>query len=178
MPKTVLDLERYVPHLLVSITNKLSAGGAHLYRKLYGVGVTEWRILAMLAIEPSIPASRVCQVIGLDKALVSRVTQTLAQRGLVSVKKDQSDTRRQLIMLTAKGNRLHDDIINFALRREQLLVGDLSREELKVLTNLLSRLHARVDAVNAYKPMPKDTSSRKQKGREPMPTSVRPNAEG
>ena len=70
--RDVLDLERYVPALLVFLANKLTSGASTILRRHFGVGTTEWRIMAMLAVEPWIAAGRVCKVIGFDKAAVSR----------------------------------------------------------------------------------------------------------
>src|SRR5438309_806090 len=81
----VLDLERYVPALITFIANKLSRSATVLYQKRFGVNVTEWRILALLAIEPGIPASRICHVIGFDKGPVSRTLGMMQQRGLVAI---------------------------------------------------------------------------------------------
>ena len=51
----VLDLDRYVPALITFIANKLSRSATTLYQKRFGVNVTEWRILSLLAIEPTFP---------------------------------------------------------------------------------------------------------------------------
>ena len=74
----VLDLDRYVPALITFIANKLSRSATVVYQKRFGVNVTEWRILSLLAIEPEISAARICHVIGFDKGPVSR---TLAGDG-------------------------------------------------------------------------------------------------
>lgn len=152
MVRTVLDLDNYVPALITFVSNKLSAGASNTYRKLFDVGITEWRIIALLAIEPSIPANRICQVIGFDKALVSRSVQLMADRGIVSIVPDDTDARRKTIALTKAGNDLHDRIIQVALEREQLLLQDLAPEERLTLIRLLHRLHARVADVNAHQP--------------------------
>lgn len=165
MSRTVLDLDRYVPALLVFISNKLSHGGSAVYRRLFGIGVTEWRILAMLAVEPNIPAHRICHVIGLDKGLVSRVVQTLADRGIVSVKPDVQDSRRHVIGLTPKGQRLHDQVIAVALEREKILLSDLTPREVDSLVRLLQRLHKKIDEVNAYDPAAKADKERRRKPR-------------
>lgn len=152
MARVVLDLERYVPGLLTIIANKLSHGSSSVYRELFRVGATEWRILSMLAVEPDIRAQRICEVTGLDKALVSRVVQVLAERGLVSVKSDAKHRRRHVIRLTPDGQRMHDRVILVALEREKVLLSDLSPREIDTLVNLLQRLLKKVDAVNAYRP--------------------------
>jgi hypothetical protein len=66
--RVVLDLDRYVPALITFIANKLSRGATVVYQKRFGVNVTEWRILSLLAIEPEISAARICHVIGFDRA--------------------------------------------------------------------------------------------------------------
>ena len=44
--------------------------------------------MSLLAIEPGIPASRICHVIGFDKGPVSRTLAGLKKRGLVSIRTD------------------------------------------------------------------------------------------
>jgi DNA-binding MarR family transcriptional regulator len=144
----VLDLGSYVPALLTFLANKLSRSGSALYRRHFGVGIIEWRILAMLAVEPSIPASRICQVIGLDKGPVSRSLAFMERRGLVAIRADQTDTRRRLAALTEAGKALHDRILAVALERERRLLSCLSPEQRAELVGLLNRLHDNLDAVN------------------------------
>jgi DNA-binding MarR family transcriptional regulator len=150
--RTVLDLDNYVPALVNFVSNKLSAGASKTYRKLFGVGVTEWRIISLLAIEPNISANRICQVIGFDKALVSRAIQQMADRGYVSNGPDPSDARKKTVTLTRAGYDLHDRIIEVALEREQLLLSDFTPTERRILVDLLRRMHAQVAVVNAYHP--------------------------
>ena len=51
-----LDLENYVPAFLTWIANKLSSSASLIYRRRFGVGIVEWRIMALLAVEPWITA--------------------------------------------------------------------------------------------------------------------------
>jgi len=140
----VLDLDSYIPFLLSAIGNKWSRSSSGLYLKQFGVGVTEWRILAMLAIEPRITAYRICQVIGLDKAATSRALKALEGRGLVRSWQEDPANHRKLVELTDAGWVLHDRIIALAHRREAVMLSDLSQEEVQVLAELLRRLHRRI----------------------------------
>ena len=149
---TVLDLARYVPALLIHTSNKMSTGANAIYRRTFGVGVTEWRVLALLAIEPNVPAQRICEMIGFDKAIVSRVVKSLQARGEVKVTPDGADNRRRRIALTAKGRQLHDRVIVFALERERRLLAGFSAGEVQVLRGLLHRLHANLPLANGYDP--------------------------
>lgn len=150
----VLDLARYVPALLTFVSNKLSRSGSALYRRHFGVGIIEWRVLTMLALEPSIPASRVCQVIGLDKGPVSRSLAGLERQGLVTIRADAADTRRRLATLTPAGRALHDRIIVVALERERRLLSCLTAKQQDSLIELLNLLHENLGAVNRPIPIP------------------------
>ena len=144
----VLDMARYVPAMLIHISNKMSTGANATYRRLFGASVTDWRVLSQLAIEPNIPAQRICEVIGFDKAIVSRVVRALQSRGLVRISADESDSRRLRIALTSKGWKLHDRMILVALERERLLLSGLTPKEVDLLCDLLSRLHDKVRLAN------------------------------
>lgn len=147
-----LNLSRYVPGLLTFLTNKLATGASHCYRKHFGIGVVEWRMLSMLAVENHITAGRITQVIGLDKSAVSRSLQSLEKAGYVSSEVDAIDARRYTVSLTESGRVLHDRVLTVALERERRLLTGLSPEEIDVLVNLLGRLHLNVDHVNDYDP--------------------------
>ena len=160
----VLDLGGYVPGLLTFLANKLSRGASALYRRHFGVGIIEWRIVSMLAIEPWIPASRVCQVIGLDKGPVSRSLALLEKRGLVEMRADGQDARRRLAALTQAGHALHDRIIAVALERERRLLSCLSPDQRAELVALLNLLHDNMDAVNRPLAVPPAKPSAPPKG--------------
>lgn len=146
-----LNLERYIPSLITFLANKLSSGASSIYREQFGVGIVEWRLLALLAVENGISANRMCQVIGLDKGGVSRSLKFLEQEGYVSSSPDSSDARRSLIFLTKEGKALHDKIFDIAIAREKMLLQDLSKKEVDVLIKLLNRLNEKVSQVNEFK---------------------------
>jgi len=148
-PRAVLDLERYVPALLVFLANKLTSGASAILRRHFGVGTTEWRIMAMLAVEPWIAAGRVCKVIGFDKAAVSRTLVMLQDKGLIRARSHHSDGRSSVYALSDRGWRLHGRILELSLEREQRLLGGLSAAEREVLIGLLNRLHRRIPDMNA-----------------------------
>lgn len=144
----VLDLERYVPALLVFLANKLTAGASTLLRRHFSVGTTEWRIMALLAVEPWITANRVCKVIGFDKAAVSRSVAVLQDKALVLSRPHASDSRSQELALSKGGWRLHDRIILVSLEREERLLSGLKPAEREQLIALLNRLHAKIPDMN------------------------------
>lgn len=147
-----LNLTRYVPALLNFLSNKLAAGASQCYRKHFGVGVVEWRMLSMLAVESDITANRICQVIGLDKSAVSRSLQALEAAGHIGTEVDPKDGRRYTVSLTDSGKALHDRMLKVALERERRLLSGLTPDEVDTLVELLGRLHVKVNDVNDYEP--------------------------
>ena len=142
-----LDLERYVPAFITFIANKLSNSATAFYQGNFGVNVTEWRIMSLLAIEPGISAARICQVIGFNKGPVSRTLSDMQSRGLITIRIDPNDARTHSISLTGKGRATHDKVIVAALERERKLMSCLSADEQEVLIDLLRRLHNNLGAV-------------------------------
>jgi len=143
----MLDLDRYVPAFITFIANKLTNSATAFYQRNFGVNSTEWRIMSLLAIEPDIPASRICQVIGFDKGPVSRTLNVMQKRGLIAIRSAPDDGRTHSIALTTKGRLTHDKVIVAALERERRLLSCLNDNEQEVLVDLLRRLHENLGAV-------------------------------
>ena len=143
----LLDLDRYFPAFVTFIANKLSNSATAVYQRNFGINITEWRIMTQLALEPGIPASRICQVIGFNKGPISRTLAVMQKRGLVTIRTDPNDARTHSISLTAKGRSIHDKVIVVALEREKRLLSCLKAEEREVLIELLRRLHNNLGAV-------------------------------
>lgn len=148
VPRRLINLEHYVPAYLTFIANKWSRSASRLYLSQFGIGIEAWRIIVLLAIEKSITANRICQVIFMDKASVSRSLKNLEALGLIEFKDDPSDARQRFIELTTKGLAIHDEIIGIALARETRLLACLSDEEQETLTHLLARVHANLDVLD------------------------------
>jgi len=139
-----LNLDNYVPAYLTFLAGKISNSASATYRPQFGIGITDWRIMALLATEPWISAGRICDVIGLDKAAVSRSVRGMKATGIVDLQRGGDDQVRQAIALTRKGLALHDRVVKISLARERHLLRDFSAPERKQLINFLSRMHAQI----------------------------------
>jgi DNA-binding MarR family transcriptional regulator len=148
MSAQALDIDRYIPAYFAYLAGKISSSASATYRPRFGVGITDWRIMAMLAGEPWISPARICAATGLDKAAVSRSVRVLERAGLIDILPDAADQRRQSVALTRKGVTLHDRIVALALERERVLLQGFSAGERKRLLEFLVRLQARVQAAN------------------------------
>jgi DNA-binding MarR family transcriptional regulator len=150
--RDVLDLGGYVPYFLTAISNTWSRSSSRLYLERFGVGVTEWRVMSQLAIEPAIAAQRICEVIGLDKGAVSRSVAALVAAGHVTERPNRRDARRQVLSLTPRGYALHARLIALATARERMMLADLSPQEREQLIDLLRRVHAKLPELREAAP--------------------------
>jgi DNA-binding MarR family transcriptional regulator len=143
----VVDLEQYVPAYFSWIANKLSGGASQAYLSAFNVGIETWRLLVLLAIENRLSAQRISQVIGMDKASVSRAFKSMHKRGLITISLDSRDGRLRVAAITPKGRALHEQILDIALKRERAFISVLTEAERDTLIALLHRLHDNLPAV-------------------------------
>ncbi|MFB9947577.1 MarR family winged helix-turn-helix transcriptional regulator [Rhizobium puerariae] len=127
----ILDITNYIPFFLSSINNALSRGASAIYRDQFGIGITEWRAISMLAIEPEITAARICEVVNLDKAAASRALATLDEMGYLGSVISEKDPRKRRWWLNDKGYELHARIIRIALAREEKLIAGVHPDDLE-----------------------------------------------
>ena len=143
-----LELDRYIPALITFFANKMSVGASQIYAQLFQINVIEWRIISMLAVEPNISASRISQIIGLDKGAVSRAIAKLSAENYVKITPDQKDARATRISLTEEGLKLHDRVYKVAMDREQAIFNVLAEEDQEHLIRILNILNANIVETN------------------------------
>jgi DNA-binding MarR family transcriptional regulator len=145
--KVALHLEEYVPGLLSWLSNKLAAGASQAYRRQYGLGIVEWRILSYLAVYDWGTGAQMSQFMGIDKAAISRGAAFLQTKKLI---KNRAGFGRNLEFgLTAKGRQLHDRIIRLALARQDALLSGLSKNDVSALIGYLHILLKNLAVVEA-----------------------------
>ncbi|MFM1987441.1 MAG: hypothetical protein RJA99_398 [Pseudomonadota bacterium] len=106
----------------------------------HGLGLSEWRVLAVLHDHPGSAASEVAQRTGLDKMSVSRALASLEAAGRVVRRPDPDDGRRALATLTAAGRQLHRGLLRPSREREAAVAGGLSAAERRQLAVLVARM--------------------------------------
>lgn len=133
-----LDLDRYVPGLLLWLSNKVSSSASALYHERFGISVTEWRVLAYFKIHPWTTASTACELMGLDKAAVSRAIAGLLERGTLESR--PQGLRKIEYRVTPEGVKLHNAVYRLAMAREEALLKDIDGDERELLIGLLKRM--------------------------------------
>jgi DNA-binding MarR family transcriptional regulator len=143
-PGTFDEFGQSISYLIGAISNVLSIGGSRFYRKHFGIGLSEWRLMWVLGIEPVMTARRASQIMGSDKAAVSRAIAGLERRGLLHAVADPADNRQRLIRLSPAGTDLYRRMITVSRERQRRLLAPLSGEDQHNLASLLRRLHTHI----------------------------------
>jgi DNA-binding MarR family transcriptional regulator len=179
----VLDLNSHIATKITVLANSLSRAASRYYRKRYGIGVVEWRLVMLIGQAVETRANRICGETELDKGAVSRSLAVLQRLGLVGIEEDGTDSRRNNITLTPKGRDLRDEMVPIALDRQSELVANLTQAEIETLIDLIDRLQASVAAGEALadepplSPPPPVPRSH-QRARQPAPGRPAPRRQG
>ena len=129
--RKVVSLGSFIPGLLSRVDNAVSRGASLIFRRDFGIGMVEWRVMAMLAIEPRIHAVRICEVTSSDKGQVSRALASLHEREFVDCEVVSADVRKKKWWLTEEGYAEHDRLFSVALEREKRLIKGCDPEDLE-----------------------------------------------
>lgn len=140
-----LELARHLPFLLSQVSRMLSIGASRTFQKYFGVGVREWRVLAILGDYGPASAAEMVGQAAFDKATVSRAVKTLEKLGFVERLPDETDGRKQQVRLTDTGVELHDRIVPLAVMRAKVLESALTAQERTQLYNIIKKLKNQIE---------------------------------
>ncbi|TBR11563.1 MAG: MarR family transcriptional regulator [Lysobacter sp.] len=140
MPPAGLDLEHFLPYRLSVLSNRVSGAIARMYSERFGLGVTEWRVMAVLGRYPGLSAGEVAQRTAMDKVAVSRAVAGLVDAGHVERQTHDEDRRRSVLRLSAAGRAIFDEVAPLAMAFERRLLDGMAPSERDVLFGLLDRL--------------------------------------
>jgi len=140
---TILELERFLPYRLSVLSNRISGSIAREYSQRFDLGVTEWRVMAILGRTPDLSANQVAQRTAMDKVAVSRAVASLLESGRLLRSFDDDDRRRSVLRLSEAGYAIYDQIVPLALGFEARWIEGIAPDELKVFERVLSTLTER-----------------------------------
>lgn len=135
-----LDLEHFLPYRLSVLSNRVSSAIAREYSERFDLGVTEWRVLAVLGRYPDLSANEVAQRTAMDKVAVSRAVAGLVSAGRLLRETDGDDRRRSVLRLSEAGYRVHDEVAPLALAFDRRVLDGMDASERALLFRLLDRL--------------------------------------
>jgi DNA-binding MarR family transcriptional regulator len=141
------------PILVIYRLLKLSSiiSGPYIQRDAtrYGVSLNELRVLMTLAPLREAASHEVARVAGMNQMSVSRAVAALRAHKRVRQRTDPNNRRRRLLQLTDEGWELHRKALPHVEKMANLLLGDLTQDEIGQLSRFVDIMAARLETANA-----------------------------
>lgn len=141
-----LDLTEFPSFRLVEAHALIHRNVTRVYLSGFGLGVPEWRLLALLARRSPLTMREVKARSWMDKGQISRAATLLERQKLLDREADPAHGKRQVLRITAAGLRLFKKIWPEAQRSQAMLLAALSPAERSALFSGLDKLLAAADA--------------------------------
>ena len=129
-------IENYLPYMLNTLVHNMLRGVETRFEE-YGLTVTTWRILAVLAENPSCGFARLAKLTDTQPATLSRLIGTMIKSKLVRQRRSRSDARTVSINITAEGREVLERTMPWAVGAEERLVDGVAEAEIEVLKRIL-----------------------------------------
>ena len=142
-----INIDRHATAQINMLANKLMMKSSSAYTQNFGIGMMEWRVIAVLSNNPNSSLQVVSDILGLDKAAISRTIKKLEEKKYISIDGDETDKRVYVINLTNSGKELYEVAADFAIEREKQRLENLNEEEKDQLFKLLRILRNKVDTM-------------------------------
>jgi DNA-binding MarR family transcriptional regulator len=140
---TVVDatpLQRFLTYRLSTLTAKLNKQASAVLAKASGLKLTEWRVIALLALNGEMSGVRIAEVAGIDPGLLSRTLFTLEGRQLVRTRRSPADRRVVLATLTRQGRSTYDKTLPHMRARQAHLLESLTAAERTMIFAVVEKL--------------------------------------
>ncbi|HLP70852.1 MAG TPA: MarR family transcriptional regulator [Rhizobium sp.] len=136
------DLEQFLPYLLNQAAEAISRSFQEIYRELYGMTRTQWRVMANLGKFGAMTAKDICVISHVEKTKVSRAVSALEADGFLVRTPSEEDRRAEILSLTDKGRTAFADLGQRAITYDRDLRRKLGPELTIQLDALLKKLIA------------------------------------
>jgi DNA-binding MarR family transcriptional regulator len=137
---------------IMKLSSHLTATYARIYTPRYGIGIPEWRILAVLGFFGPLPLIRISEYASIDRGTITKAAERLRLQGAITIDPDRFDHRRKIASLTDKGADIHDKIASIANARHERLREFISDQEYGDMLKMLEKLDQALEAVNHFEP--------------------------
>ncbi len=135
-----LRLEEFLPFRLSVASDGVSRMIARRHLAASGLGMSEWRLLAVVGRHGVLSPTAAGDCTSMDKVKVSRAAASLVGQGFLRQARDPDDGRGRLLRLTRKGSAAYAGIAPTGQQIEQTLSSCMTRSEWIALHKALGKL--------------------------------------
>ena len=161
------DDEQYIGYSLTDVARLLRTVFERRVRE-FGLTRSQWLVIARIYRRPGLSQSEVADLLEIEKASAGRLIDRMEAKGWLQRRDDASDRRINRLHLTPAAERLHAAIWPIAEATVDTALGDLSDEERRQLTQLMTRVKGTLQALAEH-----DPEVRASRGREVLDEEAR-----
>lgn len=136
-PRTLQD---FLTFRLARLNQALNTQVTDVLTRHAHIGLTEWRVLSIVAGSDAGTARAVANLTGIDPAMISRALKQLEDRGLVLTVRDNADRRARQVRLTPSGKRLYEEVVPIMRNRQEALLNALPPEAREIIFEAIDKL--------------------------------------
>lgn len=115
------NLKKFLPYTAYHAAVRISRDFSAIYGRMAGLSIAEWRIMAHLWGSDIVSVREIASSTGFDKPMISRTTDRLLAKGLVSKRTHPLDRRLVELFLTETGREMLIPILHEAVRYQEQL---------------------------------------------------------
>lgn len=113
--------------------------------KKYDISLDQWIILSRIYQNEGSNQKKLAEVSHKDRAVITRILNTLENKGLIGRKNSCHDKREFLIYLTDNGNELYGETAEIMSQNAQEINSIFSESELEQFKSLLNKLGSNLE---------------------------------
>ncbi len=145
------DDENYIGYTITDVARLMRTVFERRVRAL-GLTRAQWLVIARVHRRPGLSQSEIADLLEIEKASAGRLIDRMQAKGWLERRDDRSDRRINRLHLTKKAERIHAAIWPLAEATVDEALGDLSPEERRRLTGLMTRVKAKLQALAEHDP--------------------------
>ena len=141
---TGLSVDDFITTVMSRTANALRRTITLPYAERFGITVSEWRMLSVLAEARELSFSELVVQSVTDKAQVSRTLRLMQERGLIALEGAEGNPRWKQMQchITPAGLAVYEEVMPLARKSQAAMIRNLSREERVVTYRALKTLRA------------------------------------
>jgi MarR family transcriptional regulator for hemolysin len=162
------DDEHYIGYTITDVARLMRTV---FERRVRAVGLTraQWLVIARVHRHPGLSQSEVADLLEIEKASAGRLIDRMEAKGWLKRRADGNDRRINRLHLTPTAERLHGAVWPIAEATVDDALDDLSVEERRRLTRLMTRVKSKLQALAERDPamnaMPTSAGSKEDEDR-------------
>lgn len=135
-----MDLDSFFPYRLAVASEAFSRDLAEVYATEFGLSREEWRLLFLLGRAGSLDSVELARRTTLDKVQVSRASQRLAAKGLITRRVPDRDRRLREYACTETGRQCYEQLLPRVGARAEAMLSALSPRDRAALERGITAL--------------------------------------